>query len=113
MASFVHKAMADAGLAVIAVDHLQCDAEFLSRLRRLVSECSAVVILLTRSTLHTQDVPFEIGMALAWKKPIYLLYDGIDVKEIPPFLHEYRVRPLSRLHTFVAEISTGVYSTAG
>jgi hypothetical protein len=113
MASFVQKALADAGLAVFAVDHLESDAEFLTRLRQSVSECSAVVILLTRSTFSSQDVPFEIGMALAWGRPIYLLYDGVGLNEIPAFLYEYRIRPLTSLRAVVSEISAHQHSTSG
>lgn len=105
MARLVQLTLADAGIVVKAIDHLESDAGYLSHVRRLVSECRAVIILLTPSTLHSQDVPFEIGMALAWERPVYLLYDGIDVNEIPAFLYAYHVRSLNDLPCVVREFS--------
>lgn len=111
MARLVQSALADAGIEVQTIDHLESEAGYLSHVRRLVSECSAVIILLTRSTLNSQDVPFEIGMALAWERPVYLLYDGIDGNEIPAFLYAYHVRPLYDLPCIVREFSAFEDST--
>lgn len=44
-------------------------------------------------------------MALAWNKPIYILYDGIDAAELPDYLQEFRVRPVAELPSVIDEIS--------
>lgn len=104
MARLVQSTLVDAGIVVRAIDHLVSDAGYLSRVRQLVSECRAVIILLTRSTLNSQEVPFEIGLALAWERPVYLFYDGIDGSEIPAFLRKYQIRPLTSLAAVVREL---------
>ena len=105
MAELVRQSADRAGLEVFSVDSLEGGDKALAAVRSTLAECSAVILLLTRSTLESKNTAFEIGMALAWNKPIYVLYDGIDVSELPDYLREFPVRPVSELDAVVQEIA--------
>ena len=75
-----------------------------SMIRDALSESSAMVILLTRSTLNSPYVPFEVGAAMGMEKPIFVVYDGIAPSEIPGFLRKYPTIPLSNLPDLVKQV---------
>ena len=103
--SIVRSAFSEAGLDVYALDHLKPDESFLSEFRSELAECSAFMVILTRSTLDSQNVAVGIGAAMAWNKPVYILYDGISPKEIPSYLRDFHLVPLSKLPQVVAKIA--------
>lgn len=107
VARFVRQVLSNSSLGAFSVDTINGGDELIGDVRRALAECSAVVLLLTRSTLNSQNTAFEVGMALAWNKPIYVLFDGIDTEEIPAYLRDFRVRPLSDVEIVVQEIAEG------
>src|SRR5262245_9992355 len=96
-AELIRHALADVGLEAFCIDRVDVVADGLSEARRALAECSAVLFLLTGSSIRSQNVAFETGMALAWNKPIYVLFDGLEPDEIPDYLREFRVRRLSEM----------------
>lgn len=105
LAQIVTRALDREGLEVFAVHEVTPGEEFLAKMRRELAQCSAFVLILTRSTLKSPNIAFEIGMAMAWNKPIYVLYDGITKKEIPGYLKEFNVLQVSKLPQVVREIA--------
>ncbi len=104
IADVVRRAFEAEQLEVFAVHEIIPDDSFMAEVRRALAECHAFVLLLTRSTLQSPDVALEIGMATAWNKPVYVLYDGIAKSEIPVYLNEFHVAPISHLDRIVKEI---------
>jgi hypothetical protein len=104
IARIVRDAFEEEDLEVFAVHEIRPDEAFLSELRWALAECHAMVLLLTHSTLGSPDVALEVGMATAWNKPVYVLFDGIAKSQIPHYLHEFHVLPVSKLHQVVKEI---------
>ena len=104
IADLVGRALADAGLEVYAIHESQPDEDELSEMRTELAGCSAFVVILTQSTVKSPNVAFEIGMALAWNKPVFVLYDGISKSDIPNYLRSYRVASISKLSQVVREI---------
>jgi hypothetical protein len=98
VASFVKEAMSHYGLEVHSPER-----EILPT--SVLVECGAVVILLTRATLGTERVPVTVGGAMAWDKPIYILYDGISPDEIPEYLRKHRVARVSGVARVAEEIA--------
>lgn len=74
-------------------------------IREALAECSAFVMILTRSTLESSNSAFEIGAAMAWNKPIFVLYDGLPKKEIPEYLKDFTVVQFTKLPQVVQEIA--------
>jgi hypothetical protein len=104
-AELVRHALANAGLEAFCLDRVEVGGNSLSEVRRALAECSAVLFLLTGSSIRSQNVAFETGMALAWNKPIYVLFDGLEPGEIPDYLQEFHVRRLSEMDDVVQEIA--------
>lgn len=104
-AELVRQALFQAGLEAYTADSVAIGPEVLPELRRALAECSAVLFLLTTSSVRSQNVPYETGMALALNKPIYVLFDGLDSAEIPDYLKEFHVRRLSEMDEVAQEIA--------
>lgn len=104
IADLVGRALTDAGLEVYAIHESQPDEDELSEMRTELAGCSAFVVILTQSTVKSPNVAFEIGMALAWNKPVFVLFDGISKSDISQYLRGYRVASVSKLSQVVRDI---------
>lgn len=97
LAKFVVDALEDQGVHVFGVDNLQPGVSINKAIRNSLVECSSVIVLATPSSIESQHLAFEVGMALGWSKPIFVLYDGISLPEIPPFLRQYQFCPVTQI----------------
>lgn len=97
LAGFVIEAFAEHGIHVFHVDDLRPGVSIEKRIREVLVECSSVVILVTPSSIGSQNLAFETGMAMAWSKPVFVLYDGVSSHEIPAFLKRFRIFPVSQV----------------
>ncbi|MBI1901198.1 MAG: toll/interleukin-1 receptor domain-containing protein [Planctomycetia bacterium] len=104
LAELVRQKLADVGLEVYDPKPKKFDAEFLTGLREPLAESRAVVILLTRSTLDSDRAVYEVGAAMALDKPVYVVYDGISLDEVPPVLRSQTVVRLSNLKKVARQI---------
>lgn len=104
-AELVRQALSQVGLEAYTADTIEIGPEVVPELRRALAECGAVLFLLTGSSIRSQNVPYETGMALAWNKPIYILFDGLELSEIPDYLKEFEVRRLSEMDDVAKEIA--------
>lgn len=111
----------DAALAEFAVEHLERAgltvlpeglATPLSgpppeELRSTLAESAAVVLLVTPGNVGSSDLAFLAGAAMAWDKPVYVLFDGIEESRISPFLRQFRVAPVTASRAVAEEIRQG------
>lgn len=104
-ADLVRQALLHVGLEAYTADSVEIGPEIIPELRRALAECDVVLFLLTSSSIASQNIPYETGMALAWNKPIYVLFDGLEPGEIPDYLQEFQVRRLSEMDNVVQEIA--------
>lgn len=104
-ADLVRHALSSVGLEAYTADSIEIGPEVIPELRRALAECDAVLFLVTSSSIRSQNIPYETGMALAWNKPIYILFDGVELSEIPAYLKEFRVRRLSEMDDVAREIA--------
>jgi hypothetical protein len=74
-------------------------------MREALAESNAVIILLTRSTLQSSNIAFEVGFAMAWNKPVYVLFEGVSEQEIPAYLRDFHLAMLSELGRVVEDIA--------
>ncbi len=105
IATFLRRALADSHLHVFAVDRIERGDESLAGMRQALAACSAVVVLLTRSTLDSRNTAFAIGLAMGWNKPIHILFDGIDASEVPGYLRQFDVRSVSDIDEVVRTLA--------
>jgi hypothetical protein len=104
VAAIVVNSFREHGLGVYAVTTAPIGTDVQKQVREALADSSAAVILLTRSTINSPNVAFEVGAAMAWKKPVYVLYDGISPQEIPDFVKQFVVLPLSGLPKVVEHV---------
>lgn len=105
IAGVVKNALSDADLEVFSVQSVKPENSFTELWRDALAECSAVVLILTRSTLGSSNLAFEVGAAMAWNKPIYVIHDGIADSEIPRYLDDLKLCQISNLPQIVKEIA--------
>ncbi len=105
VADRVKKALEDAKLNVFPAYDFAREAElFQDTFYDALVGSRAFVALLSRSSLRSSWVIFEIGGAQAREKPIFFLYSDVPASEIPPHLRKYHLRPFAELDEMVAEV---------
>lgn len=104
LAALVTREFEIAGCGVFPFQSIEAGDDFRLRVVSALVESSAVVILLTKSSASSQIIAFEIGVAMAWSKPVFVLYDGLLEDEIPVFLREYRLIPLTKLGEVIPQV---------
>lgn len=105
LAELLNRALKEQGLSTWLVSTLEPSDQFESAIRNAMAECHAVVILLTPVMLNSQWLAVEVGAAIAWNKPIYVLYDGVALEQIPAYLSQFHVLPVSQISEVVRKIS--------
>jgi hypothetical protein len=105
LAELVCAEFREAGLAVYAIHEVRSEHRVLDPMRRELAESLAAVIVLTQASLQSQNPPLVMGMALAWKKPIFVLYDGIQPAEIPRYLSQFETRRVSEAAAVARKIA--------
>ncbi|MBA3315953.1 MAG: toll/interleukin-1 receptor domain-containing protein [Planctomycetota bacterium] len=96
LAAFVADELREQGLDVFHSGVIAVATEaVVDDLRSALAESIAVVILVTPDYAKSPNLAFLTGAAMAWEKPVYILYDGLDLSELPDFLGQYRVAPIT------------------
>lgn len=105
LAELLNRALTEQGLSTWLVSSLETGDQWENAIRNTMAECHAVVVLLTPAMLESPWLAVEVGAAIAWDKPIYVLYDGVMLTQIPAFLSQFQALPVSRMSEVVSEIS--------
>ena len=92
-----------AGLAPYLED-VRLDGRLPDAVREAVAECAAGLLLATPASVATSNLAFEAGLLMGWSKPIWVIHDGLPFGELPEFLTQFRVRPLTELDETVADL---------
>lgn len=96
LASFVTTALESQGVGVFTVLDLSPGTQIAKAIRDDLVASTAVVILATPNSVSSQNLAFEAGMAMTVQKPIFVLYDGVALSELPKFISQYQVFPVSQ-----------------
>ena len=97
LAAFVRENLVARGLRVKDMTEVTPGTTIGKTVREGLVDSIAVVLLLTPSSSRSNSFAFEAGMAMAWAKPIFVLFDGVDSTEIPAFLNEFRILPVRQV----------------
>lgn len=107
LATVIKQRLADFGLSAIAVSppELRRSAKATEAIRRALVGSRAFVALLTSE--YKTDPAFLLEFGAAWQQdiPIYVFMSGKDIGEVPAFLQDRPIRPLSDLSEVIAEIT--------
>jgi len=100
-AELVQRALTEAGLNVF--DHARLDPgqRWEDILRSALVESAAVVVVIDPERPPPHDTLFELGAAMAWEKPIYLVHADSGTSRLPDYLHRFRAYPVSGVDDMV------------
>lgn len=97
LAGLVTERLKQAGLMVETASNAQPGDELIAHLREAISNSDAIAFLVTPRFIESQNLAFEVGAAMTFRKPIYVLFDGLSVHELPIFLRQFRAFPVTEL----------------
>lgn len=97
LAAFVQETLSSEGLSVFELSEVPPGSPIASSIREGLVDSSAVVLLITPSTDRSGNLAFEAGMAMAWSKSVFVLYDGRQLSDIPEFLRQFQVFPVDKV----------------
>jgi TIR domain len=104
VAGMVKHRLAGAGFSVFSAGDIKAGSDFAKELRQALRESQALIALLTRSHLRSDWLAVEVGAAMAWNTPIYVLRDGITAEDVPAYLRHYPSGPVAVLPEFIEAI---------
>ncbi len=104
VAAVVRQALADGGLDVFTSDTVRAGEDWGLQIHKALAASQALVIVVSRPSDFSRAMLVELGAAMAWKKPIYVLLDGLPRTQVPTFLRGYAIYPISKLADVVAAI---------
>jgi hypothetical protein len=109
LADTVTRALEHAGLDVFDVGKSYMPEEDLQdALWRAVAESSALIVIVPSGGPLASSVALEVGAFKAWQKPIYVIQAAPGTIELPTYVADSPVYPLSRVNDVVESIKRGM-----
>ena len=102
-AATVRHALNEGGLSVFDIRTLVGGATYWEQVRDSLMESEAMVLVLDRATV-VPNLAVEIGAALAWSKPIYIVGGAVRPDDLPGYLASFRFFQLDTLEVLVDAI---------
>jgi nucleoside 2-deoxyribosyltransferase len=103
-ARLVERALAEAGLDVFTSDKLESGLPVSDVLRQALAESSAVVVVVDPQHTPGSNVAVEVGAAMAWHKPIYVVQTEAGKIIVSDYLRDFPTFPMSRLEDVVESV---------
>jgi hypothetical protein len=97
LAAFVQQTLSSEGLSVFELSEVPAGSPITNSIREGLVDSSAVILLITPSSERTGNLAFEAGMAMAWSKSVFVLYDGRQLSDIPEFLRQFQIFPVDKV----------------
>ena len=91
LATFVRESFISQGLSIFELSEVTPGTTISKAVREGLVDSLAVVLLITPSSELTGNLAFEAGMAMAWSKTVFVLYDGRKLSDIPDFLRQFKI----------------------
>src|SRR3990167_2333250 len=92
-AELVERALQEAGLDVFDPARIDPASEIHDTLWRALAESAAFVVVVPRERDPASNTAVELGAAMAWHKPIYVVHSERGPVTIPGYLSEYPAYP--------------------
>jgi hypothetical protein len=107
IAELVECALEEAGLDVFSVTRLEAGVDWQEGLWRALAESSAVVAIVNPRQTLPSSIAVEVGAAMAWHKPVYVVHTERGNMRLPSYLGEFPTYPVSRIDDLVQAIARG------
>jgi hypothetical protein len=90
IAGAIRRQLSDVGLNVFdATADLSRGSQTEFALQNALAESDAVVVILTPTSATSATLMMELGGAIAWGKPVYVVRDGVSAKNTPDFVRKF------------------------
>lgn len=107
-AELVERALREAGLNVFNHAHIERGRDWEDVLRFALAECAAVVVVIDPDRSPAEGTTLELGAAMAWKKPIYLVLADAATAALPTYLQGLPAYPVSRVDDVIQCVKRNV-----
>ena len=97
VAATVKRTLSNEGLIVYSAPDVDLGGDILRSIRTRLVESRAVIVILSPGLELPPSILIELGAAMAWERPIFVLLDGVAPSEVPAFLRKYRLLPMAKL----------------
>ena len=108
-AELVERTLMHAGLDVFNPAKLEPGSQIRDILWRALAESAALVLIVDPVRAPGSNVGVELGAAMAWHKPIYVVHaNGGSTVKLPSYLREFPVYPMSRVEDIALSVKRGL-----
>ena len=76
----------------------------LAQVRQALAESDAVIAVVGKESMNSAWVALEVGAAMAWQKPAYLLTHDILASALPKYLQSFQAFAIQELHRVIRAI---------
>lgn len=104
IADIVARALSEKGLSVFVFEPGDSTPKSSDPIREAITESSVVVLIVTPTTLRSSWQAIEIGAAMAWEKPVFVILDGVSNQQVPSYLRKFPLYPASKLSELVRAV---------
>lgn len=107
LASEIAESLESVGLETFHTGIMKPGTDIGEAIWQALAESRALIAIISPDVPTHAMGTVEIGAAVAWNKPVFLLINGPSSTKLPPSLSSYPVYPLARLEEVIQEIRTG------
>ncbi len=100
-ADLVERALEGAGLNVFSPSKLENGTPYKDTIQLAIAESQIMVMVVDPRHAPSSSTVVELGAALAWDKPVYVIDTDPGYTSLPDYLQEYPVFPVSRIDDLV------------
>ena len=102
----VRQKIEDAGISVFDASREGEPGAMWDNVRKAIADSEAVIIVISRNSALSSSLGIEIGAAIAWQKPVYVVLPQKEQEDVPELLRglrSYTVDSLSELIDAIIE----------
>jgi hypothetical protein len=107
-AELVERSLAQAGLDVFNPVKLEPGAQISDVLWQALAESAALVLIVDPQRTPGSNVAAELGAAMAWQKPVYVIHADVGSVRLPGYLREFPAYPVSRVDDVAQSVKRGL-----
>lgn len=113
VAEFVKIALANVGLRVFDPANLEVGESIAEAIWHALAVSDSVVAILPQVGASKPNFNAELGAAMAWSKPVYLISQTSGQEVMPTFLSRFKIYPLSLIDDVANSIRKGPKPLSG
>jgi hypothetical protein len=107
-AELVERSLTQAGLDVFDPRNLEAGSRIDDVLWHAVAKSATLVVIVDPQVAPNANVALELGAAMAWHKPIYVVHADGGTAKLPSYLREFPAYPVSRLGDIAQSVKRGL-----